>query len=358
MLDRMTGSLSGDSSADNSPYSSPSQYPSADPQPDEARREPFLAVPIRPKPIPASRPKVEPPLLHRLWLPVFLLLATCLSTFFAGAMSWDQSLFLSAVADSELGGAAGIGVRAAVLSNFGQGFTYMVCVVSILFAHEMGHYVMTRIYKVPSSYPIFIPFPIAPIGTMGAVIAMQGQKANRKEIFDIGIAGPLAGLVLAIPIVWAGVAQLDLSTPAVGEFKFHLPLLIKWLMSWLHPEASNVEFLYASQMNAMFMAGWVGLLITGLNMLPVSQLDGGHVTYTLFGRHSRTIARVFIGIAIAYMLYNSVLVWTVMLLLIFAIGIYHPPTSDDSVPLGRGRIVLGAVSLLIPLLCFPPRGLG
>ena len=125
---------------------------------------------------------------------------------------------------------------------------------------------------------------------------------------------------------------------------------------------SNIEFLYASQVNAMFMAGWVGLLITGLNMLPVSQLDGGHVTYTLFGKHSRTIALAFIGVAVAYLIYSyityKVMGWIVMLLLILVIGIYHPPTSDDSVPLGRGRIVLGACSLFIPLLCFPPRGLG
>ena len=107
----------------------------------------------------------------------------------------------------------------------------------------------------------------------------------------------------------------------------------------------------------MFMAGWVGLLVTGLNMLPVSQLDGGHVTYTLFGKHSRWIARLFIGIAIVYMVYNQVMMWTVMLILIFLIGIDHPPTSDDSIPLGRGRIILGALSLLIPVLCFPPRGL-
>ena len=233
----------------------------------------------------------------------------------------------------------------------------MVCVIAILFAHEMGHYVATRIYKIPSTLPFFIPFPIAPIGTMGAVIAMKGQQADRKEIFDIGIAGPLAGLVLAIPIVWLGVAQIEPGSPGVGSYRYDLPLLVRWMYSFQHPNAPAVTEVFASQVNAMFMAGWVGLLITGLNMLPVSQLDGGHVTYTLFGRHSRLIARVFVGVALSYMILNRIFIWMLMLGLIFLIGLYHPPTSDDSIPLGRGRILLGCLSLLIPVLCFPPRGL-
>ena len=308
----------------------------------------------------------DPPLLDQLWLPVFLLVATCLSTFFAGAMSWQHTWVMESILSGSLGAEKLMLMRRAVLSHWGQGFTYMACVVGILFAHEMGHYVATRIYKVPASFPFFIPFFPAPIGTMGAVIAMQNQKANRKEIFDIGIAGPLAGLVLAIPIICLGIAQLDVAILARPMFsdsaldmRYDMPLLVRWLYAWLHPQHVPMpSALYASQVNPMFMAGWVGLLITGLNMLPLSQLDGGHVTYTLFGKHSRTITRVFIGIAILYMVWKQVLVWALMLLLIFAIGIYHPPTSDDTVPLGRTRIILGSLSLLIPVLCFPPRGLG
>lgn len=91
--------------------------------------------------------------------------------------------------------------------------------------------------------------------------------------------------------------------------------------------------------------------------MPVSQLDGGHVTYTLFGKHSRWIARAFVGIAISYMVLNNVTIWFLMLILVFVIGIYHPPTSNDAVPLGKWRVALGLASLLIPVLCFPPRGL-
>jgi membrane-associated protease RseP (regulator of RpoE activity) len=125
----------------------------------------------------------------------------------------------------------------------------------------------------------------------------------------------------------------------------------------LHPDSPALTSVHANQVNAMFMAGWVGLLITGLNMLPVSQLDGGHITYTLFGRYSRWIARVFVATAIAYMAYSQVFVWALMLVLIFLIGLYHPPTANDRIPLGKARVLLGYLSLLIPILCFPPRGL-
>jgi len=294
-----------------------------------------------------------------MWLPVLLLVATCVSTFVAGAMSWEPSALISMLlGNGYISAEAGqMDARQTVLRHAGQGAIYMSCIIAILFAHEMGHYIATRIYKIPSSLPFFIPFPIAPVGTMGAVIAMKGQRANRKEIFDIGIAGPLAGLVLAIPIVWYGVAHLDITQPRGGSYRYHLPLLAQWMYAWMNPDSPVLREVYSSQMNATFMAGWVGLLITGLNMLPVSQLDGGHVTYTMFGSFSRWIARAFIVSALAYMVITRTMIWTLMLLLVFFIGLYHPPTSDDSVPLGRGRMILGAFSLLIPVLCFPPKGL-
>lgn len=365
----MTNSTPGDSEFDASPLTD-GDAPKRDaaeliqPPSDSGSKssEPFLARPIQLPPIrPRSTAIQDRSLFDQLWLPIFLLAATCFSTFFAGAMRWQHAWILEATLTGQLNAADWMRIRCDLLRHYDQGLIYMVCVVGILFAHEMGHYVATRIYKVPASFPFFIPFFPAPIGTMGAVIAMQNHKANRKEIFDIGIAGPLAGLVLAIPITCLGIAQLDVSvrpTSSPFDMPFDMPLLVRWIYAWLHPNGAPLPAeLHASQVNAMFMAGWVGLLITGLNMLPVSQLDGGHVTYTLFGKYSRTIAQVFIGIAVIYMVWQKIRVWTVMLLLIFFIGIYHPPTSDDSVPLGRARVILGCLSLLIPVLCFPPRGL-
>lgn len=297
------------------------------------------------------------------WIPIGLLVATCLSTFFAGSMSWEPHRLIYSLYEVATNQSAttleqvAMSARMEVLRSMGQGIVYMICVIAILFAHEMGHYVATLYYKIPSTPPFFIPFPLAPIGTMGAVIAMKGQQADRREIFDIGIAGPLAGLVLAVPILWMGVGQLDPSVPGFGGYRYDLPLLVRWMYAIRHPSAPLLTDVTANQVNAMFMAGWVGMLITGLNMMPVSQLDGGHVTYTLFGKHSRWIARAFVGIAISYMVLNNVTIWFLMLILVFVIGIYHPPTSNDAVPLGKWRVALGLASLLIPVLCFPPRGL-
>src|SRR3954471_16297070 len=126
-------------------------------------------------------------------------------------------------------------VRLAILENWRGGLIYMACVLAILLTHEMGHFVMTVIYRVRATLPLFIPLPISSIGTMGAVIAMDGSKADRKEIFDIGLAGPLAGLVVAIPIVWIGILRLNLSA-SPGGFEFGLPLIVQWLMQYLRPD--------------------------------------------------------------------------------------------------------------------------
>ena len=286
----------------------------------------------------------------RVWLPVTLFLLTCVSTFLAGSMSWEPYRLPGLLTESSMI------ARQVILRHASQGMAFMVYVIAILFAHEMGHYLMTRLYRIPSSLPYFIPFPIAPWGTMGAVIAMRGQLANRKEIFDIGIAGPLAGLVFAIPITWHGISTLDMNQAAGGTYLYDLPLLARWIYGFVHPASPALSAIHASQMNAAFMAGWVGLLITGLNMLPVSQLDGGHVTYTLFGVHSRWMAKAFLATAVAYMIWSKVFVWTLMLVLILVIGLHHPRTADDTVPLGWPRVLLGLASLLIPIFCFAPRG--
>lgn len=347
-----------DDALDGSPITdSPESGPAAASQPNGLG--PYLAKPVEsPTRSPVARfSGRELKTARTSWyLPAFLFVVTCLSTFFAGAMSWEPHQILGALEFQEPATVAML-ARQTILRFAGQGFVYMLCVITILFAHEMGHYIATRIYRVPSTLPFFIPFPIAPVGTMGAVIAMKGQQANRKEIFDIGIAGPLAGLVFAIPIMWFGVAQMEPGVAGTGSYQYDLPLMVRWMYAVLHPDAPAVTAVYASQVNAMFMAGWVGLLITGLNMLPVSQLDGGHVTYTLFGSYSRWIAIVFVLVAIGYMAYTKTFIWALMLVLIFLIGLFHPPTSDDTVKLGTGRVVLGLFSLLIPVLCFPPRGL-
>jgi membrane-associated protease RseP (regulator of RpoE activity) len=230
----------------------------------------------------------------------------------------------------------------------------MVCVLAILFAHEMGHFVATLIHRIPASLPFFIPLPIvSPIGTMGAVIAMDGRRADRREVFDIGISGPIAGLVFAIPILIYGVWRLDFSRPYFGP-AYDSPLLVDLLVGWLRDTPNYRGSIAQGQLNPYFMAGWVGLLITGLNMMPVSQLDGGHVIYTLFGRSAHWVARGFIFFAILFIVFGGALNWLLMLILVILMGTDHPPTRDDSISLGPLRTTIGFCSLIIPVLCFPP----
>jgi membrane-associated protease RseP (regulator of RpoE activity) len=218
---------------------------------------------------------------------------------------------------------------------------------------------MTVVYRVRATLPLVIPFPFSPLGTLGAVIAMEPGKANRKQIFDIGIAGPLAGLVVALPVLWVGIMQLDLSPPPAGQLAIKPPLLMDWWLQWQHPTtwpAAHGE-IWMSQCNAWLFSGWMGLFFTGLNMFPVGQLDGGHITYTLLGRTAHWLARGLMVLAFAYMAYTGNTLLLLMALLVVLMGTDHPPTADDSVPLGLGRTILGWLSLILPIVCLTPEAL-
>jgi Zn-dependent protease len=280
---------------------------------------------------------------RRVCLPLFLFVATMASTFWAGVSGadpenmplltyWDDPLKLWEIA----------------CDGWHNGLTYMGAVMAILLAHEMGHFLQAVRYRIPASLPYFIPMPLTPLGTMGAVIGMHGSRADRREIFDIGISGPLAGLVVAIPIALYGLARGQLSeTPMyLGD-----PLLFRLWIDWLHPAlpaGTGIAW------NPLYMAGWVGMLVTGLNMMPISQLDGGHVAYALFGRRAHLIARGLVLAAVIFILARDQYSWAVMLALVTYMGTDHPRTADDHVPLGWGRWALGLASLLIPVFCFVP----
>jgi Zn-dependent protease len=288
---------------------------------------------------------------RRKWLPAILFVLTCFSTLWVGIAEWTPfNPIMTAINEGNL-----MSVRKLVLTNWGIGLTYMWSVILILLLHELGHFIATIYYRVPASYPFFLPFPVNPIGTLGAVIGMQGAYADRKQIFDIGIAGPLAGLVAAVPIAYFGVSQLDLTSQPLGGIGFRLPLLLDWFASI--SEVPGYEYgqpVWMNQLNPLFVAGWVGMLITGLNMMPIGQLDGGHVTYTLFGRAAHYIAQATIVFAIAFMVYHQNYMLGIMVVLLLLMGTNHPPTRDDSVKIGAFRWCLGLTSLIIPVLCFPP----
>ena len=306
----------------------------------------------------ADRPELLVSDLHfrpqrRTLLPIVLFVATCLSTFWVGCTHWEP------LAPQYAGSWNMVGRT--IAANWAIGFDYMAAVVAILLTHEMGHFLQTVKHRIPASYPLCIPVPFTAIGTMGAVIGMDGMRADRRQIFDIGIAGPLAGLVVAFPVLWLGVTRLDLGQPyAAGEMQLNLPLAAQWMMQWAHPNQpwANSEWVALSQLNPYFMAGWVGMLITGLNMLPISQLDGGHTIYALFLQRAHTLARVFLSLAILYVVanLNEAVMWTPMLILVIFMGIHHPRTANDRVPLGPVRWAIGLASLVIPVICFPLLG--
>ncbi len=288
-----------------------------------------------------------------LLFPLLLFLATCASTFWVGATHWDPMRVEYWTSWNAM--------QRVIAANWQTGAWYMGAVLLILLTHEMGHFLTTVRYGISASYPIFIPLPINSIGTMGAVIGMDGMKANRRQIFDIGLAGPLAGLVIAVPVLWAGVMGLDLSRATeTGDIELFIPLIGQWMLQWAHPDMpwAHDQWVALSELNPLFMAGWVGMLITGLNMVPISQLDGGHTIYALFLDRANAIAKRIVVIAIVVILayLDQAVMWTPMLVLVIVLGILHPPTADDSVPLGPVRWAIGLASLAIPVLCFPYLG--
>jgi membrane-associated protease RseP (regulator of RpoE activity) len=286
---------------------------------------------------------IQPRLQRRWRLILVLFVATCVTTFFAGVYQWNIEAFLWF--DEETG--------ERLKRNWQDGLLYMLAVMGILLAHEMGHFLTAVRYHVPASYPIFIPVPHMFMGTMGAVIAMDGARADRKQMFDIGVAGPLIGLVVAIPLLCAGIIHGDLEVPHPNARVFGDPLLAELLIGWLRPEAAPGSEIQLAG-NPFYMAGWVGMLITGLNMMPVSQLDGGHVLYALFGWRARFLARAFLLAVIAWMVLTESYQWVVMVVVVTLIGVDHPPTANDNMPLGKWRYVIGLASLAIPVFCFIP----
>ena len=238
-----------------------------------------------------------------------------------------------------------------VTTTFMGGWIYSVSLLTILTAHEFGHYFAARHHRVRATLPYFIPFPSF-LGTLGAVIRMSAYIPSRRALFDIAAAGPIAGLVVAIPLSIVGVAISE-HVPAGdpdGVIILGDPLLfraIEWAL--LDPRGEEVELL----LHPVAFAGWVGLFVTALNLLPISQLDGGHISYALFGRKSRLIAGLaFVGLALVTLSHGYH--YTVMLVLLWFMGIKHPPTLNDSLPLGRDRRIVGIGLGVIFVLSFTP----
>ena len=232
------------------------------------------------------------------------------------------------------------------------GWTYAATVIAILGAHELGHYFACRYYDVDASLPYFLPFPSI-FGTLGAVIRIREPIANKRMLFDIGIAGPIAGFVVMVPALFFGVAQSELVPIDSGGLWFGEPLLIKAaaFLVWgpLPPEQTL-------GMSAMAYAAWFGMLATALNLFPIGQLDGGHIAYAVFGRGSTYVTVVMTVVAAALCFVSpSWIVWTaLMVVMLVVVGPRHPRTYDEDVPLDRRRRLLAAFAVFMFAVCFTP----
>ena len=281
----------------------------------------------------------EPPPARAARLPLLLYCLTALTTFAAGVVGWQPVLF---GVDAD--------VAAGLPAHWRRGLAYMVAVMAVLTAHEAGHYVAARLHAIRATLPFFLPVPVLLTGTLGAVIGMEGARADRRQLFDIALAGPLAGLVVALPLLAWGMLG---GGPADGN-PFALPPLARWLLAWVRPDLPAGATIAP---NACFMAGWVGLLVTGLNMLPIGQLDGGHVAHALFGRRGNWLARGVLLAAIAGIVVFLKTNWVLMVVLVAFLGPDHPPIRETGRPLGPLRTVLGLLAFLIPAVTFMPEPL-
>ncbi|MEZ4648653.1 MAG: site-2 protease family protein [Candidatus Eisenbacteria bacterium] len=242
-------------------------------------------------------------------------------------------------------------VSTATLPQGGLAFAFTL--LGILFCHEMGHYLMARHYRVRASLPFFLPFPLSPLGTFGAVIFLRQRIRTRRVLFDIGIAGPLAGIPPTLAAVWWGLAHSRVADRAVTEglsgAHFGMSLLLSAATHLLHPELQAGEVI---RLHPVAIAGWAGLFVTSLNLIPIGQLDGGHILYGLLGPRARRVSLVLaLALAVAGFWFPG---WWVLLAFLLVTRLKHPSTDDEQVPLGRTRVLLGIFALLFFLLTFVP----
>ena len=235
-----------------------------------------------------------------------------------------------------------------------SGFWFSVPLMTILTCHELGHYVQTRRYNVPATLPFFIPLPLPPFGTMGAIIKMDSRIPNLRALFDIGISGPLAGLVPTLIFLLIGISLSSVQPMPESHANgiiFGEPLLFRWVSRLFFDLSDPNTCLIA---HPIAMAAWTGLFITCLNLFPLGQLDGGHVFYSLLTRKAAPISYALFLLLALVIILTKQWNWSLMMILVLVFGVDHPPTCDDTVSLGTFRKVLGTLTLAFLLIGFTP----
>lgn len=293
-------------------------------------------VPLMPE------PRRDPP-----WRYVMLFLLTVLTTTWAGAGHY-ASFYL---------GFGGGDLPFTDPELLLRGLWYSVAILAILGCHEMGHYLTCRYYGVAASRPYFLPMPFLLTGTLGAFIRIRSPIPGKRELFDIGIAGPIAGFVVAVPLLFIGtyLSRID-EVPQDFEgslFWLGEPLLFKaavWLTFGSIAEGFTVT------MHPVAFAAWFGLLATAINLFPIGQLDGGHISYAVLGRKSSGVTLAMVACLVGLAFWSlSWAVWaglTVLMLIVF--GPHHPRTPDEAVPLDPTRKALAVFAVIMFILCFTP----
>jgi membrane-associated protease RseP (regulator of RpoE activity) len=322
----------------SSPFPPGPPFPSDPAYPDEPRTLEPIWIPVDVAP---PRRKFQ----DRRWVHVVLLLLTVLSTTFFGALHYASFAADFGAAVPDFVGA----------SFWLHGLWYSATVLAILGSHEMGHYLACRRYDVDASLPFFLPAPLPLTGTLGAFIRIRQRIPTKVALFDIGIAGPLAGFIVAVPCLLIGLSLsrvVALPEEFTG-FELGEPLLFK-LFSWL--VWGTLPDGYSLNMHPMAFASWFGLIATALNLFPIGQLDGGHISYAVLGRRSTYVTVGMVAIAVGLTVFSlSWLVWTAMMVVMLCVfGPHHPPTLDEHEPIDDTRVLLAAVALLMFVLCFTP----
>lgn len=287
---------------------------------------------------------------RREWLlPALLFLLTFLSTTFAGLfyVYGDQGFFRMALA---------LLLHPSLIL---AGLPFSFTLIAILLAHEMGHYLACRHYGIRCTPPFFLPFPVSYAGTLGAFIRIKSAFPHKRALFDVGIAGPLAGFLFTVPALAVGIAWSELVPRGSihGSLGFGEPLLFRWIGRLVLGYAPQSQDMIA---HPIAMAAWFGLLVTSLNLLPIWQLDGGHISYAFFGRErqkkiSLASAILLMAISLAGWPIPSYLVFAC---LIMAMGMryrfYHPPTIFEEEGIGSARETMTLVAFLILIVSFTP----
>lgn len=283
---------------------------------------------------------------RRIWVHYALALATLVTATFIGGLHWlsFEANFQPAVPPFTW------------LSFSLNGLWYAGTILAILGAHEAGHYLACRYYGVDASLPYFIPAPPPLLtGTLGAFIRIRSPITHKRVLFDVGVAGPIAGFVVVVPALFLGLAMSRVATlpPDFSGLELGEPLLFRWAA---HLMWGDVPDSLSLNLHPMAFAAWFGMLATALNLIPIGQFDGGHIVYAVLGRRAAWVTLGAVALAIGLSVYStSWILWTVLaVFLLYKFGWRHPPVWDEQEPLDPARRWVALVALLILIACFTP----